>query len=99
MAPWEKNSETLASHRTWILLLTANSFGYADGISQPFVQGVGVLTPGQTEITPGVIVHKRPGDDRVFLDGRPPEPVIRPDWVQDGSIMAFRVLEQRVPEL
>jgi deferrochelatase/peroxidase EfeB len=66
------------------------SFGYADGISQPFVEGVGTPSAGQTHINPGVIIHKREGDT---------DQASRPAWTQDGSIMAFRVLEQRVPEL
>jgi deferrochelatase/peroxidase EfeB len=67
-----------------------HSFGYEDGISQPSVDGVHTSLPGQTPIKPGVILLGRPGDiDRGANH----------DWVLDGSIMAFRVLEQHVPEL
>jgi hypothetical protein len=75
--PRAKNSKDVS--RAIVLLLTENSFGYADGISQPFVEGVGDVTAGRTRFTPGVIVYKSPGDS---VNTRPP-------WIRDGSIMAF----------
>ena len=45
--------------------------------------------PGQTQVDAGVIVAGYKGDPA--LDRRP-------NWVKDGSFMAFRKLEQLVPE-
>ncbi|KAI8946060.1 Dyp-type peroxidase [Xylaria longipes] len=68
-------------------------FGFKDGVSQPVVEGVGAATvKGETPVkveTPirqGVILLGREGD------------IKRPDWAQDGSFLAFRYLEQLVPE-
>ncbi|CAE6479622.1 hypothetical protein ACGC1H_002442 [Rhizoctonia solani] len=63
-------------------------FGWQDGISNPAVKGVGETFPGQRVIPPGVI-----------LCGKTRDPVHnRPDWALEGSFLAFRQLEQLVPE-
>lgn len=83
-------------------------FGYLDGISQPAIrycplyQTKGDLTlishllrgliaplPGQIQVNAGVIIAGYKGDPA--LDRRP-------TWVKDGSFMAFRKLQQLVPE-
>ncbi|RYC54895.1 hypothetical protein CHU98_g11314 [Xylaria longipes] len=62
-------------------------FGFKDGVSQPVVEGVGAATvKGETPIRQGVVLLGREGD------------IKRPDWAQDGSFLAFRYLEQLVPE-
>ncbi|KAK7015876.1 dye-decolorizing heme-containing peroxidase [Paramarasmius palmivorus] len=65
-------------------------FGYMDGISQPHVQGFeDGPRPGQTTIQAGIILTGEAGDD--LLDSRPA-------WTKGGSFLAFRQLQQRVPE-
>ncbi|KAF1960067.1 Dyp-type peroxidase [Byssothecium circinans] len=63
-------------------------FGYRDGISNPSVEGVDAINPGQTVIDQGVALLGRGND---ASSGRP-------DWALDGSFMAFRKLPQLVPE-
>ncbi|KAF7323748.1 Fungal peroxidase [Mycena kentingensis (nom. inval.)] len=68
-------------------------FGYADGISNPAVQGFDTASkgkppfPGQAVIPPGQILLNNTGDA-----------IARPDWTKDGSFLAFRQLKQLVPE-
>ncbi|KAK7033639.1 dye-decolorizing heme-containing peroxidase [Paramarasmius palmivorus] len=63
-------------------------FGYMDGISQPAVQGfVQNPLPGQTPIPAGVILTGEDGDSTT-----------RPAWAKGGSFLAFRQLQQLVPE-
>ncbi|KAF8582001.1 DyP-type peroxidase [Ramaria rubella] len=63
-------------------------FGFMDGISQPGVQGFTANPmPGQTVVDAGIILLGEDGDD-----------VTRPDWAKDGSFLAFRQLDQLVPE-
>ncbi|CUA74864.1 Peroxidase 2 [Rhizoctonia solani] len=63
-------------------------FGWADGISDPIIKDIGVPLPGQRVIPPGVI-----------LCGKTKDPVPnRPAWACEGSFLAFRQLEQLVPE-
>lgn len=62
-------------------------FGFLDGISQPAVTGFGTPLPGQLVVNPGVILVGESGD-----------PITRPTWAKDGSFLAFRQLEQLVPE-
>ncbi|KAF7541624.1 dyp-type peroxidase [Neopestalotiopsis clavispora] len=68
-------------------------FGFKDGITQPFLQGLDENKLEKTDtaksIPPGVILLGRPGD---------PNMRGRPEWALDGSFLAFRKLEQRVPE-
>ncbi|KAK7032637.1 dye-decolorizing heme-containing peroxidase [Paramarasmius palmivorus] len=65
-------------------------FGYMDGISQPHVQGFGDgPKPGQTTIQAGIILTGEDGDGSQTL---------RPSWAKGGSFLAFRQLQQRVPE-
>ncbi|KAJ4303435.1 dye-decolorizing heme-containing peroxidase [Kalmusia sp. IMI 367209] len=63
-------------------------FGYKDGVSDPSVQDVDAINPGQTVIDQGVALLGRGID---ASNGRP-------DWALDGSFMAFRKLPQLVPE-
>ncbi|CAE6466076.1 unnamed protein product [Rhizoctonia solani] len=63
-------------------------FGWADGISNPAVEGIGEPLPGQRVVPPGVILCGKAKD---------PEPS-RPEWAHEGSFLAFRQLEQLVPE-
>ncbi|KAH8831895.1 DyP-type peroxidase [Flagelloscypha sp. PMI_526] len=64
-------------------------FGFADGISQPYVKGFGTALPGQESVDPGQ-----------FLLGEEGDPLLpsRPSWSKDGSFLAFRQLQQFVPE-
>lgn len=63
-------------------------FGYLDGISNPGVTGFTTSPfPGQSVIAPGIILTGEDGDT-----------VTRPSWAKDGSFLAFRKLQQLVPE-
>ena len=66
------------------------SFGFADGIAQPAIDGVPTMVHRGTDtIHQGIILVGRPGDP--FKDKRP-------SWALDGSFLAFRKLQQKVPE-
>jgi Dyp-type peroxidase family len=67
---------------------TGTDFGFLDGISQPAISGwtINVL-PGQAVVPNGVILTGRLGDLN-----------LRPTWALDGTFMAFRYLQQHVPE-
>jgi len=60
-----------------------------DGISQPAVSGFNTPLPGQEVVPTGVILL---GEDSDLNSGS------RPSWTIDGSFLAFRQLEQKVPE-
>ncbi|KAJ3829209.1 fungal peroxidase [Lentinula raphanica] len=63
-------------------------FGFMDGISNPAVTGFALSPlPGQQVLDPGL-----------FLLGETGDTVTRPAWAKDGSFLAFRQLQQRVPE-
>ncbi|KAI3397700.1 hypothetical protein diail_10469 [Diaporthe ilicicola] len=62
-------------------------FGFLDGVSNPAVAGVNKDLSGQGPVDPGVILLGRNGDT-----------VSRPAWAKDGSFLAFRFLQQLVPE-
>ena len=62
-------------------------FGYLDGVSDPAVEGIVSPLPGQQVIPPGVLLMGQRGD-----------PVPRPDWAINGSILVYRHLDQLVPE-
>lgn len=69
-------------------------FGWLDDVSNPGIRGVGIdgegtFLPGQIQLKPGVLLCGMEGD-RVRA-GRPP-------WAKGGSCLAFRQLEQKVPE-
>ncbi|KIJ40008.1 hypothetical protein M422DRAFT_780853 [Sphaerobolus stellatus SS14] len=65
-------------------------FGFLDGIAQPALDGFDTtVLPGQFLIPPGIIIVGADGD--LFPDSRP-------DWAKDGSFLAFRQLQQLVPE-
>jgi Dyp-type peroxidase family len=82
------------------------AFGFKDGVSQPFVAGtedwVPPYQPGPNKVRPGVILLGRDGDlpEDIAGDAPPDAPgsVNRPSWAKDGSFMAFRFLQQKVPE-
>lgn len=58
-----------------------------DGIAQPAVKGFTTNPlPGQAVLDPGF-----------FLLGEAGDSTSRPTWAKDGSIMAFRQLQQLVP--
>ena len=58
-----------------------------DGIAQPAVKGFTTdVRPGQPLIDPGL-----------FLLGEDGDSSSRPAWAKDGSLMAFRQLQQLVP--
>ncbi len=81
-------------------------FGYRDGISQPGIRGLTRRStsnpdqglPGQDLIWPGEFVFGYPGQDPndAVKPGGPPH--MGAPWLRDGSYMAFRRLEQKVPE-
>lgn len=59
-----------------------------DGISQPAINGFTASpTPGQISVDPGF-----------FLLGETGDSITRPDWAKDGSFLAFRQMQQLVPE-
>ncbi|KAH7096160.1 DyP-type peroxidase [Auriculariales sp. MPI-PUGE-AT-0066] len=62
-------------------------FGWLDGIGQPAVSGFQTAFTGQQQVDPGVILVGESGD-----------PSVRPAWAKDGSFLAFRELQQLVPE-
>lgn len=63
-------------------------FGFLDGVSQPALGGFNLSPlPGQAVISPGIILVGEPGDT-----------LSRPTWAKDGSFLAFRELQQLVPE-
>ncbi|KAF4580675.1 hypothetical protein EYR40_003074 [Pleurotus pulmonarius] len=65
-------------------------FGYLDGISQPAVGGFATnILPGQSLVLPGAILTGVLGDPLAFH---------RPSWMKWGSFLAFRQLQQFVPE-
>nr|UQK85138.1 dye decolorizing peroxidase [uncultured fungus] len=63
-------------------------FGYLDGVAQPaIIQFTTNPVPGQTFINAGSIILGQTGDT-----------IPRPSWAIDGSFLAFRQLQQKVPE-
>ncbi|KAF5375784.1 hypothetical protein D9757_008981 [Collybiopsis confluens] len=71
-------------------------FGFMDGISNPTISGFAapalpgtIVHPGQAVVAPGIILVGEQGD---------PSLSSRPAWALDGSFLAFRQLQQRVPE-
>ncbi|KAI1339968.1 Dyp-type peroxidase [Xylariaceae sp. FL0016] len=73
-------------------------FGFNDGLSQPAVKGVNTL-PSETPVAQGVILLGREGDNGVAPAGDTTGPgITRPSWAIDGSFLAFRYLQQLVPE-
>lgn len=58
-----------------------------DGISNPAISGFSTPLPGQAVVAPGIILVGERGDG-----------TRRPSWAKDGSFLAFRQLQQRVPE-
>lgn len=76
-------------------MLTKYSFGFLDGVSQPFVDAGINPKPkpfkGQEEVRQGIILLGRDGD-------APPQGSTRPAWTLDGSFLVFRYQPQLVPE-
>ncbi|PPR04666.1 hypothetical protein CVT24_011883 [Panaeolus cyanescens] len=65
-------------------------FGFLDGISNPVIKGFDKdVNPGPPVVDPGVIVTGHTGDEAKDR---------RQDWAKDGSFLAFRWLDQLVPE-
>lgn len=64
-------------------------FGFMDGIGQPSVNGFSNALPGQATVNPGVILTGETGDNSASS---------RPAWTKSGSFLAFRQLQQKVPE-
>jgi Dyp-type peroxidase family len=83
----ERESFCLSRLYTPVLTSTPD-FGFADGISQPAINGF-TTNPvaGQTFIDPGHILLGTTGDATP-----------RPSWAAGGSFLVFRQLEQFVPE-
>jgi Dyp-type peroxidase family len=67
-------------------------FGWQDGISQPAVRHLSTPFPGQVVVEPGRFVFGYPQ-----TPGGPVPPLAQP-WMANGSFMAFRRLQQLVPE-
>ena len=77
----------------WIPTERRPSFGFQDGISNPFVTGFdkpGDIQPGPIPVNPGVIVTGKLGDPGLATG-------IRKDWSTEGSFAVFRWLSQDVP--
>ncbi|KAF9494758.1 dye decolorizing peroxidase [Pleurotus eryngii] len=65
-------------------------FGWLDGFIQPAVAGFATSTyPGQQLLLPGTLLTKEIGD---------PRRAARPAWTKWGSFMAYRQLQELVPE-
>nr|B0BK72.1 RecName: Full=Peroxidase 2; Short=MsP2; Flags: Precursor [Mycetinis scorodonius]CAP53935.1 fungal peroxidase [Mycetinis scorodonius] len=64
-------------------------FGFMDGISNPAIDGFSTALPGQAVLSPGLFLLAEDGDGSSSS---------RPSWAKDGSLLAFRQLQQRVPE-
>lgn len=60
-----------------------------DGVSNPAIAGYSEDLSTQGPVDPGVILLGREGDDQIAE---------RPAWAKDGSFLAFRFLQQLVPE-
>lgn len=83
-------------------------FGFLDNISQPGIRGLTVPSdplrrpneglPGQDLIWPGEFVFGYPGQDPNDPVKAGPPPAMAAPWMKNGSFMAFRRLEQKVPE-
>ncbi|CAE6379179.1 unnamed protein product [Rhizoctonia solani] len=74
-------------------------FGWKDGISNPFLDGVYPdcrKTAGQRTIKPGVILVGHEGD--IDPNSNPIQRMKRPEWAINGSFLAYRQLDQFVPE-
>jgi Dyp-type peroxidase family len=82
-------------------------FGFLDRVSQPGVRGLTERSnsrepneglPGQDLIWPGEFVFGYSGQDPYdpVAPGTPPS--VPASWVENGSLMVFRRLEQKVPE-
>jgi Dyp-type peroxidase family len=63
-------------------------FGWLDGVSQPAINGLSTPFPGQRLMDPGHFVFGYTGE---------PSPAPLP-WMNNGSFMVFRRLNQLVPE-
>ncbi|EJD37314.1 DyP-type peroxidase [Auricularia subglabra TFB-10046 SS5] len=69
-------------------------FGFLDGIAQPSIRQLHKTHfPGQNVVDAGVIITGAVGD----VDGEG-NPIKRADWAVGGSFLAFRQLQQLVPE-
>ncbi|CAN8096673.1 unnamed protein product [Discula destructiva] len=64
-------------------------FGFEDGLSNPAVAGIDTDLSTQGPVDQGVILIGRNGDSEINS---------RPAWALDGSFLAFRYLQQLVPE-
>ena len=95
----DTNSSYRVFHRGTSGQLTKHSsFGFADGISQPAVQGLPTDPhPGHgIPVRQGIILCGRDGDGPTGPDDKTVTP--RAPWTLDGSLLSFRLLLQRVPE-
>jgi Dyp-type peroxidase family len=83
-------------------------FGFRDGISQPGIRGLTRVSdprrrpddglPGQDLLWPGAFVFGYPGQHAEDSKKEGPAPEMAAPWMRNGSYMAFRRLEQKVPE-
>ncbi|KLO19160.1 Dyp-type peroxidase [Schizopora paradoxa] len=64
-------------------------FGYLDNISLPGIKNLTKIFPGQQIVDPGVLVVGQDGDKLKSS---------RPAWAKNGSFVAYRHLNQLVPE-
>lgn len=64
-----------------------------DGVSSPTIESLTPPLPGQIIIPPGVLICGTSGD--IGKDGLP---IKRPPWAKNGSFLAYRLLNQLVPE-
>lgn len=70
-------------------------FGYADGLSQPFIKGLDDTLPNAK-----LPKNKEPKamDAGFILCGHKGDPMKQPSWTTDGSFLVIRDLQQLVPE-
>lgn len=81
----ERMSSSPASSNLTLIIFV--DFGFLDGIAQPAISGFGTPLPGQAVFPAGIFLLNETGDSTP-----------RPAWAKDGSFLAFRKLQQFVPE-
>jgi len=71
-------------------------FGWLDGVSQPGIKGLTDPFPGQRLLDSGHFVFGDPTTPA--LPQSPSPPATQPAWMENGSFLVFRRLQQLVPE-
>jgi hypothetical protein len=75
--------------------IIGGSFGFEDGISQPLMNGIDEPEPGSNANT-AVNMYTDPRLLIVTGDTKRESSIPRPPWMENGSFLVFRKLEQNV---